>query len=429
MAGPWYVDSNGTYTDGLSWAGAFASLSDCIDGTLAAGETIYVAHDHVGDYGDVDKTLTFPGTQLAPNYIICLNSGTDVAATTAIEEAIGGTSGDLRLGGNFISIGVNYIAGAYLEISKTLSDQQRFSDCYMKCGNNSTAAYTIEIVGGTEGLTELNNVDLKFNGSGQSINWTSSTTFLWNGGSVIADSTAPYVLFNAATYPGYITITGVDLSLVSTALIDDTGVSEPAGGTNFKFHNCLLHASVALSQDTIVSVVDAKMHGCDDATGDDPLRFEEIQHQRGSIYSDTGVKVTASDLSAKLVATGNGEPFFDPLTFDLVEMYMDANPTIRVELNIDNVELKDNECWIEIEYPDDDNPALRNFDRTSKGAYDSTTTLQTSTVAWTESFGTEKPQYIEETISGGSAGLHKVKLCLARSSATTLYADPDVTVS
>ena len=55
--------------------------------------------------------------------------------------------------------------------------------------------------------------------------------------------------------------------------------------------------------------------------------------------------------------------------------------------------------------------------------------VERHTAAWTESLGTEKPQKITQAITGGSAGLHKVKLCVARSSATNVYAEPDVTVN
>jgi len=429
-----YVDSNAGAGagDGTSWGDAYLSFSDAIAGALVAGDTLYVAHDHVKDYGNINKILTFPGTQLAPNNLMCLNSGTDVAAVTAVEKAVGGTAGKIEPVGNFTCVGVNYESGGAVELGAA-NDQQKYIDCYLKIGVDSTAAYSLTIQA-SEGIIEFENVDVKFSGSGQHIRLASGMYFVWNGGAVIEDSTAPNKLFDNATIGmASVYVSNVDLSLVPTALIDDSATGESNGGQVYRFNRCLLAAGVALTEDTIVSYLDAKMHGCDvvenAGVGSDPLRFEEIQHQRGSIYSDTGVKVTASALSAKLVATGNGEPFFDPLTFDLCERHMAANPTIRVELNIDNIELKDNECWIEIEYPDDDNPAFRNIDRTSKGVYDSVATLSVSAVAWTEAFGTEKPQYIEVTIAGGSAGLHKVKLCFARSSATTLYADPKVTVT
>ena len=93
-------------------------------------------------------------------------------------------------------------------------------------------------------------------------------------------------------------------------------------------------------------------------------------------------------------------------------------------------DLQDDEFWIEVEYPDSTDEALGKLDQSNRAS----TILATpadqdnSTESWTENLTGEVKQKSEVTISGGAAGIHTVWACLAKPS-TTVYVDPDVTVS
>ena len=115
-----------------------------------------------------------------------------------------------------------------------------------------------------------------------------------------------------------------------------------------------------------------------------------------------------------------------PLRFKLSEFYSAANPTLTVETITAGVTLQDDEFWLEIDYPNSTNEALRDRDDSSRqdvgwsgGSGPGTpANLTTSTEAWTEDLGSEVKQKVAVTISSGAAGIHTVWACLTKPSTT-----------
>lgn len=126
----------------------------------------------------------------------------------------------------------------------------------------------------------------------------------------------------------------------------------------------------------------------------------------------------------------------DALEYQIAEFFSSENPTITVELVFDSndmAELYDNEFWIEVEYPDSTTPGLTNYANTrgadvgmNKAALTSSSASWSGTGGFTGSAVKRKVAY---TVSGGGAGVHRVRAHFMHASEVTVYVEPKVTLS
>jgi len=428
MAGPFFVDSNGTYTDGLSFAGAFADL-DIAFGTAAAGETIYVAHNHAASYGDTGLTYNNNGTVAEPINVICVNSTTGSLATTATESA-GTTITSTEFENSVYCYGVTFSQGYF----KFETDCHWVFEKGGLIGNYNNAIYVARLYYDDSNV-ELIDFDFKFPGTLGSIRMYAGNHFKWVGGQVNATTPPDYLFQTSGSSGSVIEVRDVDLSAVGEAIFETLSTSISLGLVRAKLIGCKLPSGKpVLQSSSFVLDHEVIVHSCD--TGDGYWYFEET-YLEGQIKQSTAYYLNATydgsaGFSAQMVSNTNALDHVRPLRFKLCEVYADANPTLTVELT--GAVLQNDEFWIEIEYPDADDKALRNIDDTSRVTYGwsggngpgTPANLETSSETWSTTDLTE--QYIEETISGGAAGIHTVWACLAKPE-ITVYVDPDVTVS
>jgi hypothetical protein len=232
--------------NGSSWANAFTTLATAF-ATEAAGDTLYVAHDHAeSTVGGV--TLTSSGTVANPTRIVCVDRAGSVPPVSADRRATATVSftgnTTLAFAGTAHFDGIIFTSGnstgtAIINLTPT-SGWLRFDNCSLRVGSTGT---TGRIVIGS--YVEWNNTTVSFANVGHAINvqgvlkWALTTSALLG--------TMPTFLFTpVATRGGFVECIGVDLSAAGSGktIVNANATSD---GTIFRFVDCKLHASVTKS--------------------------------------------------------------------------------------------------------------------------------------------------------------------------------------
>ena len=434
-----YVNDGGSDTSPYdTWAKAANLMASALaDAACVAGSTIYLQSDHVETYSADTTLLSANGTSDSPITIISVTNTNEPPEAADIQTmTVGGgkmdgkTNGayDIRLSGYDVWIGLEFIAGDNLEIPNasvniTLINCKLIVDDILIIGTNYSSAAIKYIY--------FENVDVRFVTSGSFL--INGSGFYWKGGSFGFDGGSTTNLFNLhEASGGWVIIEDIDIQDLDSS---DYLVSDISGGRDFLLKRCKVPAAANyMNSGPIGGACKVRFHSVDN--GNFIHRFNEYYFE-GNIMDDVATYRNSAatydgtnEYSVKLTSNANAIEWSRPLRFKLADIWCAANPTIAVELNTDNVVLQNDEFWIEIEYPDSTIGALGKIDQTSRPATILTTpaNLTTSSVAWTEAFGTEKPQKIEETILGGQAGIHTVWACLGKPS-TTVYVCPKMDVS
>jgi hypothetical protein len=420
------VDRNDV-TESDNWTDAFLYLDTALD-SAAAGDEIYIAHDHNYNSYAANVTYTSAGTFASPVFVICVNRTSGAYATTAIEDCTGGVY-DFTFIGNLIVHGVIFKSGDTIVVST--NDYLRLVDGDLELGGVSPGD---GIAVSTGGLLEIINSDLTFGENSQYLSVGDGGIFIWNGGTLNGNQEE---LFTGISRGGRFYIRGVDLSAITGAgyrLFDGWGaVTDEA--PHVEISGCKFNAAnpPVIMQDTVgIEGVKIIVESCYSSG----YPYSQYHYSQGDVYTATNCYQAATydgtnGYSIKMVTTANADEYHRPIRHKLADVWCaSANPTLTVELITDNVTLQNDEFWIEIEHPDATVPAYRVWDRTSRAADPRATpaNLTSSSVTWTEDLGTEVKQKIAETISGGGVGIHTVWACLAKPS-TTVYVCPKITVS
>ena len=290
-----YVWSGATGANsGASWADAFTNLSSI--STKAAGDIIFVAHDHNQSNASA-QTITSPGTEASPCRIYCVNRAGSVPPVAADLR----TTGQVTTTGAFAiscagsvseCYGIIFNCGtgatsANLSIGTALSRSWRVVNCAFKLLTTNTGS---RITFGAQGcLTIVENCTMTISQVGQAaipagrviVRNTTSTTF-------VQGATIPTVLFASGTIQTSIFLEGVDLSNISTSknLVQVT----TATNTTAILKDCKLGASVTVAYGAFPSfgATDIMLVRCD--SGDTNYRTERWNYMGRQTIETTIVK-------------------------------------------------------------------------------------------------------------------------------------------
>ena len=435
MATPVYVWHGSSQDDAdATWNSAtiaYLTLELALAAVDADG-IVYVASEHSQTQESALTLGSTNGTLANPVTIISVNKDDSDAYLAMVDDAAPGsvaTTGNytITINKSDIYIGLTFNTGMDLSFYVQLG-HQLMKNCLFKVTRTT-------IIGGAlyYMFVMWENCIYERTSGDRNITIGYEATFIWrggtykhNGGSTIGNV---FDLNNARD--GTIDVSGVDFQDLDAGdyLVDTENI-----GWKIWFKRCKVPAALAgfISGTIAHQGYTAKFHS---VSSSDIIYQLQENYYEGQINSDVATYYQATydgtnEYSIKMVSLATAKEWVRPLRFKLAEIWADANPTLTVELNTDNVVLQNDEFWIEIEYPDSTTGALGGLDQTSRSATIVTApaNLTTSAVAWTEAFGTEKPQKIEETISGGQAGIHTVWACLGKPS-TTVYVCPKITVS
>jgi hypothetical protein len=249
----YYVYSGaGGSNNGSNWANAFTTLTTAFV-TEAAGDTLYVAHDHAESTAAA-VTLTSSGLSTNPTKVVCVNRGGAVPPVSADRRATaqvattGANSIDLR--GHTHYDGIIFSAGngtsvASITIATANSIWQRLDNCSLRL-TGSGASSTITVGGANVAgcYVELNNTTMSFANVGQTV--VSYARLIWrNTPSALLGTIPTLVLATGATRGGSIECIGVDFSAAGSG--KTIVANSNSQGAACTFTDCKLDAAVTKS--------------------------------------------------------------------------------------------------------------------------------------------------------------------------------------
>jgi hypothetical protein len=232
-------------------------------------------------------------------------------------------------------------------------------------------------------------------------------------------------------------VQGFDFSALSSSVNIVKALGD--GGVVAIFRDCKLPASwsgalVTSGQTKLGSRVE--MHNCDNADTNYRIWVEDYA---GSIKSETTIVRTggASDgtttLSWKMASSANTHYGVGGLASPEIVKWNEttgSSITATVEIVTDNVTLKDDECWLEIQYLGTSGFPLSLFSADAKADVLATAVAQTtSTETWTTTgLATPVKQKLSVSFTPQEKGYVHAVVKLAKPSAT-VYVDPLLTIA
>ena len=435
MASPVYVWDGSSQDDAdATWNSstiAYVLLETAL-AAVDAGGTVYVASEHSETVASDTYVGSTNGTNALPVKVISVDKDNSDTYLAMVDDAAPGKieysdNSDCTFTGADIFIGLTFTVTDDMNFQTSGKDMM-FYNCRFtvddviafksSIGNCVVYWENCDVEQITDGYFNFASISMFFHWKGGS--------YYWNGGS------SGWFMNPSASKPCTILIEDVDFQDLDAGDVFLNATYMTNADVTFK--RCKIPAGIGtlVNLPIVNSGFKVRLHS---VSSSDIIYQLQENYYTGQINEDTATYYQATydgtnEYSIKMVSSANAIEWIRPLRFKLAEIWCAANPTLTVELNTDNVVLQNDEFWIEIEYPDSTTGALGGLDQTSRPATIVTApaNLTTSAVAWTEAFGTEKPQKIEETISGGQAGIHTVWACLGKASAT-VYVCPKITVS
>jgi hypothetical protein len=315
----YYVYSGaGGSNNGSSWANAFTTLTTAF-ATEAAGDTLYVAHDHAESTAAA-ITLTSSGTVSNPTKVICVNRAGSVPPVSAdrLATAQVATTGasSITFNGYTHYDGILFVAGnaanvAHIIIPGSAPASLRFDNCSLRLNTTSTTSrISFGNLGGTGGsYVELNNTTASFGNINQAFDLTAEMK--WRNTASALLGTIPTTLLvpsGLATRGADVECIGVDFS-AATSGKTIAGSSAPVTANRFRFIDCKLDAAVTKSAVPL-------SHGSSEIDfircGASGINYSTFRHRiSGTLDHDTtivrsgGASDGTTPISWKIVTTAN----------------------------------------------------------------------------------------------------------------------------
>ena len=444
-----YVRStDGSDSDnGSTWALAKATLAGAA-AAAAAGDTIYVSHQH-SESPAANTSISLAGTRSAPVRVLCVNDGAEPPTALATTAVIAPGSGYwFAISGSAYVYGIEFKPGGAIYLNNSEPHEQFFDACKFTLNTSSTDKYVSFTLSNFVSPLKTTARDCTFTfgrGDYQGVILLGDCRIV--GGSFINSGgfnqyTALFLLHGSGEGATAL-VEGVDFSGCGTSawalVFPATGYGAP--GT-FVVRNCKMPSGWAGSLCTPTGTTfdyhgwRAKMHNCD--SGDTNYRLRE-QDWAGSVREETTIVRTggASDgttaLAWKLASSSWAmyphRPFESPEIVQWNETTGSAI-TVAVEIVTDGVTLKDDECWLEVQYLGTSGVPMSSTASDAKAdVLASAANQTTSSASWTTT-GLASPvkQQLAVTITPQEKGYLHAVVKLAKAS-TTVYVDPLLTVS
>lgn len=433
------VTGNSTY----NWSAPWARIWPVTNSWMAAGDTLYVAHDHAATQSTSITTGLSLGSNTAPCRVICVDAGGTVPPVsadlryTATESTTGNTSIALALNTGFVYVsGITWNGGSGASASAGLAVHNNSSPgagYFHKCGFNipstsNTPKLTINL--NSYGTIIWDECTVTFGATGHAIQ-AQDGDFIWkNSPSAIGGATIPTVLFTTATGGGRILLDGVDLSALGSG---NTIYNNTGGGNRFQAINCKLGASVTLSGAPSVINVRADFLISDSTN----VGYRQASYQLGGALSANttytrvgGASDGVQEISWEVVTVAGNNVTFPFECFVIPEWNSSTGAPITATVEIEsNATLTNREVWLGVEYLGTAGFPVASFvSNLPADVLAAASNLPTSSETWNGGLGSAVKQYLEVTFTPQMEGYVRATVYVAKAS-QTLYIDPKLTLA
>jgi hypothetical protein len=439
----YYVYSGaGGSNNGSSWANAFTTLTTAF-ATEAAGDTLYVAHDHAESTAAA-ISLSSSGTVSNPTKVICVNRAGSVPPVSADRRATAqvltpATGGNLSLSGFTHYDGIIFSAGtgsggADIRVASGVATWLRFDNCSLRLiTTNSVSRIQIgSSSGASANYVEFNNTTVSFAAVGQGImigawlRWRNTLSALLN--------TIPTTLLHSTSIlGGGVECIGVDFSAAGSGKTIVGAAASAAMGQIYKFIDCKLNASVTKS--TVPSA-----HGTIEVdfirTGSSGINYTVYRvRTSGELLEETTIVRTGgtndgtTPLSWKIITTANCN-FSMPFECPAIAIWNDTTGS-AVTATVEGIwgggaVPNDDDVWLDVEYLGDASSPQGSFVNDGKADLLTTAAAQTSS---SETWGGSTTKFkLNVTFTPQQKGWIYARVKCAKAS-STFYIDPKITLT
>lgn len=347
-----YVWSGATGSGtGATWVNAFTTLAAAATAD-AAGDTIYVAHDHAETQATA-ITITSSGTAALPVRVLCANRAgsvppvsadlrTTATVTTTVASAIS-TAGIMYIYGITFNCGTGAVASVI-----TFGASITLVNCALKKLGTTAAAGAIASTAGT-GFIWLHNTPVTFGNVGDSLSFAGF--FRWTGTASAVLGSVPTTLFASSVVTVF--VEGVDLSALGGG---KTLVSALASAGRYTFKDCKLGASVTFAATPTQWSGLADLINCD--SGDtnyrnERVRFSGTQTIETTIIRTSGASNGTTGFAWKIIPSANSfrHAPFEAFPISIWNETIGSAITVTVEGIWGGGAVPTNDqIWIDVEY-------------------------------------------------------------------------------
>lgn len=427
--------------NGSSWANAFTTLTTAF-ATEAAGDTLYVAHDHAESTAGV--TLTSSGTLSNPTKVVCVNRAgsvppvaADLRATATVTSS---GANNLTIAGSFTHYdGIIFISGtgaggANIIMLNSNETGIRLDNCSLRVGTSSA---NVIYFGGSTGnqhgtYIEMNNTTLSFATTGDTCRLNGVVRWR-NTPSALIGAAVPTDLFTPFNTGNILECCGVDLSAAGSG----KNIIVNVGGTNaakYRFLDCKLNASVnKVSGDPLgfgtneTDFIRCGSTGVNYATYRKSLSGA-LDHET-TIVRTGGASDGTTPISWKIVTSANSN-YTTPFECPPISIWNDTTGS-SITAAIEGIwgggaVPNDDDVWLEVEYLGDASSPQASFVNDGKAGLLATAAGQTSS---SETWGGSTTKFkLDVSFTPQQKGWIYARVKCAKTS-STFYIDPKVTLS
>jgi hypothetical protein len=422
-----------------SWANAFTTLTTAF-ATEAAGDTLYVAHDHAESTAGA-VTLTSSGTAINVTKIVCVNRAGSVPPVSADRRA---TAQVATTGANSITLngvahydGLIFNAGnstnnASILVAQTQGTFHRFDNCSLRIvGTGVLQGITFGAAGVGGNYVEFNNTTVSFGNAAGLI--TAYARFKWRNTPSALLGTIPTGLFTpSGSRGGSVECIGVDFSAAGSGkTIVNSAASSQSGALTFV--DCKFDAAVTISAVPLsAGALEPDFVRC----GSSGVNYTVRRHRStGLLIEETTIVRTggASDgtttIAWKIVTTTDSN-YTMPFECPPIAIWNDVTGS-AVIATVEGIwgggaVPNDDDIWLDVEYLGDASSPQGSFVNDGKADLLTTAAGQTSS---SETWGGSTTKFkLAVTFTPQQKGWVYARVKCAKPS-STFYVDPLVTLT
>lgn len=417
-----YCNDGGSDTSPYETLAKAANLWTTVVGVMSADENLFVVDDTV-DTDTASLTLAFPGTIGAPNKVVSIAAADESYSKASVPNLERTSAGDITITGHVYFYGISIAVGDDLLLNGA-DMHQHYEDVTIKLTGTGSS---IQMGNGSGGNSvEFKNVDVEWSNSGNGFAPVAIINFVWDGGTLSFTGSMMTYLFEANTRRGNITARNLDLSVITTQLVDMSGIDP----YTVVFSNCILNSGVTPIGTIGCRASTFMMVGCDDTTGNDLYRMLWATYwgtvvDSDAIYRTAGASDGVTNISWKMVTNASAVEFSEPLVspwFPAFWVNSTGSTTFTFYIDHDSVtDLNDDDIWPEIQYfGSSANTGMTIADGRMADFQATPAAQSSSTEGWTGTggFTNENKQEVAITVTINRVGYYMARMMLAKPSYT-----------